>query len=450
MNSEDLKEVMAAAGTAFADGLAAHEERQQENNKTRAMMKLRQDALESVQVEFRNLRRRNRDRTVGAVASYCSKARNEALDKVKNDKRMPRSINYLERYNALLGMSDRSEVLRRLDQTIAKAEEILKDSSEVDINTVLTEAANAFCTEVYKLNGIKVVSAEEQIEDETGSLPDLKIFEEADSEKEFNNALETAFMEAFGALSTAEEEQASVVADEDERIKQYAGKLEDAVLAAKEAAEMALHFGAQSVAGNVLKIPEGLLFDGSASLEVELDVELVQELCDEVWKSFKIFREVVNDNGLFAAFATEGTFGVCRGWRFGFWWDDFFYDESEYSGEIPGRDSVRDIPSTVEEDEGGDSLEKSIERMREFNKKKYWGMLDDDFDYHVEAFWYGFKKLMENVNGLYRMNPSSFNKYCNTLAEAAKQATIDMGASSMDTHQVNEFCKAVNDLSKSE
>lgn len=121
---------------------------------------------------------------------------------------------------------------------------------------------------------------------------------------------------------------------------------------------------------------------------------------------------------------------------------------SEFEGEIPGREPVHDIPCDVEEDEGGDSLEKSIERMQEFNSKRYWGMLDDDFDGHIEAFWYGFKKLMENVNGLFRMNPAAFNQYCNDLAEDAKQATLTMGARSFDAHQADEFCKTIDNLAK--
>ena len=205
---------------------------------------------------------------------------------------------------------------------------------------------------------------------------------------------------------------------------------------------------AHSVAGNKLMLSEMPAFDGSAVLEAKLDVNQVRELAAEVRKSFKTFKEVVRDNGLFAAFASEGTFGACKGWRFGFWWDDFLYDMSQYEGSIPGRSEMRDIPCDIEEDEGGDSLEKSIERMQRFNKKRYFGLLDDDFDGHVEAFWYGFKKLMESVNGLFRMNPSAFNQYCNDLAEDAKQATLKMGASSMDTHQVDEFCKTVAELGR--
>ena len=345
-------------------------------------------------------------------------------------------------------MEDRSEVLRRLDQTIALAETILDETDGIDVDAALTEAAEAYTEKVQRLNGITVVAAEEQVADETALPLRTTIAAKAESDEEFERTIEDAFNEAFGAISEAEEEQAAIVADQDARAEQLASQLQEAMAAAEKATKEARRRAAESVAGNVLTLPERPAFDGSAVLAAELDVDQVRELCAEVRKSFRTFRQVVQDNGLFAAFASEGTFGACRGWRFGFWWDDFLYDMSEYEGEIPGRKSVQDIPCDIEEDEGGDTLARSIERMGEFNKRRYWGMLDDDFDGHIEAFWYGFKKLMENVNGLYRLNPSAFNEYCNELAEDAKQATLDVGAASMDAHQVNEFCKAIGELDK--
>lgn len=448
MDSNELKEAMAAAGKAFADGLAANEEAKREKDMARVVAELRSDALRHVKERLGRERCINRDRAVWTVANYCSKARADVLDDLKNDKRMPRSINYLERYNALLGMDDRSEVLRRLDQTIAKAEEILGEVDEIDVDAALSEAASTYTERVRKLDGITIVEAEERVADETAMPPKTPITKKAESDEEFEKTIEDAFTEAFGGISDIEEQQAALVADQDARIEKLASQVEEAMLAAEKTAKAALRAGAESVAGNVLAIPERPAFGGSAVLAAELDVEQVRELAAEVRKSFKTFKEVVKDNGLFAAFASEGTFGACKGWRFGFWWDGFLFDLSEYEGEIPGRNSVRDIPSDVEEDEGGDSLEKSIERMREFNKKRYWGMLDDDFDGHIEAFWYGFRKLMENVNGLFRMNPSAFNQYCNDLAEDAKQATLEVGAASLDAHQVDEFCKKIEELEK--
>ncbi len=450
MDSDELKEAMAEAGKAFADGLAANEEAKRERVEACAMAELRNEALHATQEVLGRERRANRNRVVWAVANYCSQERKDVLDSLKNDKRMPRSINYLERYNALLGMDDRYEVLRRLDQTIAKAETILDEVDEIDVDAALSEAAAEFAGRVYRLNGITVVEAEDQVDDETGMPPKNPITKMAESDKEFDQAIEDAFLDAFGAISEAEEQQAVFVADQDERVERFIAQLEEAVLAAEKVAKEASYAGAKSVAGNTLIIPECPAFDDSVVLEAELDVDQVRELAVEVRKSFKTFKQVVQDNGLFAAFSSEGTFGACRGWRFGYWWDDFLYDMSEFEGDIPGRDPARDIPSDVEEDEGGDTLEKSIERMREFNKSRYTGMLDDEFDEHVDAFWYGFKKLMENVNGLYRMNASAFNQYCNEVAEAAKQAAQDMGASSMDAHQVEEFCKEVDKRAKKE
>ena len=43
---------------------------------------------------------------------------------------------------------------------------------------------------------------------------------------------------------------------------------------------------------------------------------------------------------------------------------------------------------------------------------------------------------------------SEFDQYCNDLTEDAKQATIDAGANSMDTHQADDFCKAIEKLLK--
>lgn len=450
MDADDLKGAMVAAGKAFADGLAANEETKREKDMARAVAELRSDALRHVKERLGRERRVNRDRAVWTVANYCSKARADVLDELKNDKRMPRSINYLERYNALLGMDDRSEVLRRLDQTIAKAETILDEVNEIDVDAALSEAAAKYAEKVRKLDGITIVEAEEQVADETDMPPKSPITKKTESDEEFEKAIEDAFTEAFGGISDIEEQQAALVADQDARIEKLASQIEEAMLAAEKTAKAALRAGAESVTGNVLAIPERPAFGGSAVLAAELDVEQVQELAGEVRKSFKTFKEVVKDNGLFAAFASEGTFGACKGWRFGYWWDDFLFDLSEYEGEIPGRDPVCDIPSNIEEDKGGDTLEKSIERMREFNQKRYWGMLDDDFDGHIEAFWYGFKKLMESVNGLHRMNPSAFNQYCNDLAEDAKQATLEVGAASFDAHQVDEFCKEIKELEKEE
>lgn len=124
--------------------------------------------------------------------------------------------------------------------------------------------------------------------------------------------------------------------------------------------------------------------------------------------------------------------------------DDLF---DEYFGEKPGRDVYDDIPTGVEEDEGGDTLERVIERMRKFNGQKYWGLLDDDFSQHVDVFWYGFKKLMENVNGLFELDSRAFGKYCSQVSRTAQESAGELGER-MDESQLIAFRKEIDDRAK--
>lgn len=448
MNADELKDSMELAGKAFADAIATNEERRREDEEARLVAELRSYALGKVKEVLTSERRANRMKVITTVGKYCSKAREGALDKLRNDKRMPRSINYLERYNALLGMENRAEVLRRLGQTIDKAETIIDEADEVDVDSALVEAAQAYADGVRMLDGIVVCAAEEQIEDRTEGLPRALLAQRMESDEALNKAIDGAFATVFDLSTEAEAKLLSQVVDRNERMEALKEQVLEAALSAEEAAKSAMHADAESVAGNVLNLPAIPEFEGNTVLVAELDMGELRELAVEVRKSFNTFKQVVQDNGLFAAFSSEGTYGACNGWRFGYWWDDFLYDMSEYEGEIPGRSKVMDIATSVEEDEDGDSLKKSVDRMRAFNKKRYWGMLDDEFDEHVEAFWYGFKKLMEGVNGLYRMNPAEFNQYCNDIAKDAMQATLDVGAGYMDARQADEFVKEVDKRAK--
>ena len=92
------------------------------------------------------------------------------------------------------------------------------------------------------------------------------------------------------------------------------------------------------------------------------------ELVELVRVSFKTFSQVVRDNGLLAAFSEEGSYGSCSGYVIDAWWTDMI--EDEYIGLKPGEGEYGDIATDVCEDKGGDSLERTIERMHAFNKER--------------------------------------------------------------------------------
>ena len=149
---------------------------------------------------------------------------------------------------------------------------------------------------------------------------------------------------------------------------------------------------------------------------------------------------MVRDNGLLAAFSEEGSYGSCSGYVIDAWWTDMI--EDEYIGLKPGEGEYGDIATDVCEDKGGDSLERTIERMRAFNKQRYWGMLDDDFSQHVNAFWCGFKKLMENTNALFKVDSQAFSAYLDAVRDQATSAATSL-CSRMDHSQVSEFCNEI-------
>lgn len=449
MEDEQIASLAAGLGKAMAEALAVNDEAREERvaaRKTSAaeaaeakrVAEKRSRVLHGVIDSFESERRARRRAAMDAVADYCDKARADVLEPLKKDPRMPRCINYLERYRALMGMDDRSAVLSRLGATLDLADKIL-DVGEVDAQEALTEAADDYARKVALLDGIQVADADRM--PEGGQREALRPpVAAAPAPFEMAVAIEAAFAGAMGGLPAIEAEKFEEIEAAKVREKAIGDQLEAAEEATVKAAEAIMRSRAESVAGAVLAVSHPADFDGEIVVKTTEDVGRVRELSAEVRKSFDTFAKVVRDNGLFAAFASEGSYGACSGARFSWWWDDII--EEEYHGDKPGLEVYDDIPTGVEEDEGGDALEVSIDRMREFNKQEYWGLLDDDFSRHVDAFWYGFKKLMENVNGMFELDSRAFGAYCDQVSRAAQDAAGELGER-MDASQLEAFRKEV-------
>ena len=122
---------------------------------------------------------------------------------------------------------------------------------------------------------------------------------------------------------------------------------------------------------------------------------------------------------------------------------------SVYCGDRPGARPQEDIATNIEEDdvEGGDTPERAAEKLRQLNAKRYFGMLDDDYAEHVDAFWYGFRKLMEFASGLYEVKSRPFAKYTGALQDAAVKRARALGVM-MDELQLKDFRKQVKRLQR--
>lgn len=166
------------------------------------------------------------------------------------------------------------------------------------------------------------------------------------------------------------------------------------------------------------------------------------------------YKRVVAGGGLFSAFGTDSPHGVCSGLSY-FDYDSRL-DEDVLVGEYDGatRHNVRRevaIPELVEEvsAEGGDSLEVALARMCEFNGRRYDGVLDEDPARHVNAFWYGLKKLSQYCEAAVRVDERAWDCFIDKVQFAYDEPAGRL-ATQMDDEQVAAFVAAVDALGASE
>ena len=453
MDAVEIAALAAGLGKAMVEGMAANDIAREERTTARkqeqaqerdaqATMKRCYDAMERIRKEEADERQRMVQPAVEEVEAYCDVVKSEVLKGLKHDVRMPSTINYLERYNALVGMQDRKEVLRLIDLTIDAAEKIVQSAAVVDAPAALGDAAFNYAQRVARLNGILVGKPA----DDASQAPQGFATSQGGADGAGTaEAAEQAFLAALGDMSPLEAEVLRMQRDSNARAQKVSAKIAEASNAAKSAAAQMRRARAARVEGEAFHVGDIAAFTGKASAEMQHDQAQLLELVELVRTSFKTFSQVVRDNGLFAAFSEEGSYGSCSGYVFDDWWNDDL--EDEYIGLKPGEGKYGDIATDVCEDKGGDSLERTIERMRTFNKQRYWGMLDDDFSQHVNAFWYGFKKLMQNTNTLFKVDLQAFNAYLDVVRDQAKSAAASF-CSRMDHSQVSEFCNEIKKREK--
>lgn len=166
------------------------------------------------------------------------------------------------------------------------------------------------------------------------------------------------------------------------------------------------------------------------------------------------YKRVVADCGLFCAFGSGSPHGICRGSSYFVY--DSRLDEDVLVGEYDGatRYDVRRevaIPELVDEasTDGGDTLEVAVARMREFNGRRYDGVLDEDPARHVNAFWYGLKKLSQYCEAAVRVDVRAWDCLIDKV-QFAYDEPVGRLATQMDDKQVEAFVAAVDALGADE
>ena len=396
-----------------------------------------------------------RESAVRAVDTYVRRVESEALERARKQAGVVGPLQMKRRYAAFLRMEDKTELLARLEQTIAFIEVKLQANTADKVHAAYDAAGALVLQGVARLSDVRVADAVpldadllctqlEQMRCATDAT-DLAGMITATFESEL------ASTGSQGAGASAGDVAGDVTGDV--ALERELTNVRGAARRARLAAQAYRAERAARVAGSTVE-PVSLPGPVGVACKTGCDARLLAELLAQVKRSFETYRRVVADGGLFCAFGAGSPHGICSGTSY---YDyDSRYDEDVLVGEYDGttRHNVRRevaIPELVEEDslEGGDSLQVAVARMHEFNGRRYDGVLDEDPARHVNAFWYGLKKLSQYCEAAVRVDERAWDCFIDKV-QFAYDDPVGRLAAQMDEKQVAAFVAAVGALGASE
>lgn len=392
-----------------------------------------------------------RESAVRAVDGYVRRVEFDSLARARKQVGVVGPLQMERRYAAFLRMEDKAELLARLEQTLAFIEVKLRANTADRVRAAYDAAGALVLQGAARLSDVRVVDAAPLDADLLCTqLEQLRCAADATDLAGMITATFESELSATGPQGV--DELAGGVAG-DVALKRELTNVRGAAQRARLAAQAYRAERAARVAGSTVE-PVSLPGLVCITCETGCDAGELSELLAQVKKSFETYRRVVADGGLFCAFGAGSPHGICRGSSY-FDYDDQF-DEDVLVGEYDGatRHNVRRevaIPELVDEAsaDGGDSLEVAVARMREFNGRRYDGVLDEDPARHVNAFWYGLKKLSQYCEAAVRVDERAWDCFIDKV-QFAYDEPVGRLATQMDDKQVAAFVAAVNVLGAAE
>lgn len=389
-----------------------------------------------------------RESAVRAVDGYVRRVEGAALARARKQAGVVGPLQMERRYAAFLRMEDKAELLARLEQTLAFIEVKLRANTADRVRTAYDAAGALVLQGVARLSDVRVADAVPL--DADLLCTQLEQMRCAADATDLAGMITATFESELAA--TGSQDAGGHVDDvvSDVALERELTNVRGAAQRARLAAQAYRAERAARVAGSSVE-PSSLPELACVACEAACDAGLLAELLAQVKKSFETYRRVVADGGLFSAFGTGSPHGICSGTSY---YDyDSRLDEDVLVGEYDGatRHNVRRevaIPELVEEvsAEGGDSLEIAVARMREFNGRRYDGVLDEDPARHVNAFWYGLKKLSQYCEAAVRVNERAWDCFIDKV-QFAYDDPVGRLAAQMDEKQAAAFVAAVDALS---
>lgn len=377
----------------------------------------------------------------------------ELLDELFGFESVAKRQTALEQYDRgeLVRMARSRELLARLEQTLAFIEVKLRANTADRVRAAYDAAGALVLRDAARLSDVRVAGAVPLDADLLCTqLEQLRCAADATDLAGMITATFESELSATGpqCADGLVDDVAGDVAG-DVALERELTNVRGAAQRARLAAQAYRAERAARVAGSTVE-PVSLPESACVACKTACDAGLLSELLVQVKKSFETYRRVVADGGLFCAFGSDSPHGVCSGLSY-FDYDSRL-DEDMLVGEYDGatRHTVRrevPIPELVDEAsaEGGDSLKVAVAHMQEFNGHRYDGVLDEDPARHVNAFWYGLKKLSQYCEAAVRVDERAWDCFIDKV-QFAYGEPVGRLATQMDDKQAAAFVAAVDVL----
>lgn len=392
-----------------------------------------------------------RESAVQAVDGYVRRVESAALARARKLAGVVGPLQMERRYAAFLRMEDKAELLTRLEQTLSFIEVKLRANTADRVHAAYDAAGALVLRDAARLSDVRVVDAVPLDADLLCTqLEQLRCAADA---TDLTGMITATFESELSGTGSQGADGFTGDLAGDVALERELTNVRGAAQRARLAAQTYRAERAARVAGSMVE-PVSLPGLVCITCETGCDAGELAELLAQVKKSFETYRRVVTDGGLFCAFGAGSLHGICRGSSY-FDYDDRF-DEDVLVGEYDGatrHDVCREvpIPELVDEAsaEGGDSLKVAVARMQEFNGRRYDGVLDEDPSRHVNAFWYGLKKLSQYCEAAVRVDERAWDCFVDKVQLAYDEPAGRL-ATQMDDKQVAAFVAAVDVLGVAE
>lgn len=392
-----------------------------------------------------------RESAVRAVDGYVHRVESAALARARKQAGIVGPLRMEHRYAAFLRMEDKAELLARLEQTLAFIEVKLRVNTADGVRAAYDAAGAMVLQDVARLSDVRIVDAVPL--DADLLCTQLEHMRCAADATDLAGMITATFESELSATGPQHADRFAGDVAGDVALERELTNVRGAAQRARLAAQAYRAERAARVAGSTVE-PVSLPESACVACETACDAGELSELLAQVKKSFETYRRVVADGGLFCAFGTGSPHGICCGTSYLDY--DSRLDEDVLVGEYDGatRHTVRHevaIPELVDgaSAEGGDSLKVAVARMREFNGRRYDGVLDEDPARHVNAFWYGLKKLSQYCEAAVRVDERAWDCFIDKV-QFAYDEPVGRLAAQMDDKQVAAFVAAVDELGAAE